>query len=55
MADVTQTVQVAARVPSDLLARVEAVADADDRTVSYVIRQALVAYVQRAEQTDAVA
>jgi hypothetical protein len=35
---VTETVQLAARVPADLVERLTAIAEADDRTLSYVVR-----------------
>lgn len=41
MASVTETAQIAARVPVDLIERLEAIAEFDDRTLSYVVRQAL--------------
>lgn len=53
MAGVIQTASVTARVPADLVERVEAVARQEDRSVSSVVRQALVAYVQRSEQDAA--
>lgn len=41
MAGVVETTQIAARVPVDLVKRLEHIADSDDRTLSYVVRQAL--------------
>lgn len=52
MASVTETVQLAARVPVDLAERLAAVAKADDRTVSYAIRQAIREFVEDREDWD---
>lgn len=49
MAAVTETTRIAARVPAELVERLARVADADNRTVSYEIRQALKVHVERLE------
>lgn len=53
MAAVTETAQIAARVPVDLIERAEAIAKADDRTLSYVVRLALKTYVATIEEAEA--
>lgn len=46
MASVTETVQIAARVPVDLRDKLEEIAERDDRNLSYLVRQAIKAYVE---------
>lgn len=53
MTEVTQTVQLAARVPEDLVAALTEIAEADDRTLSYVVRQALKSFVENHSQEEA--
>lgn len=49
MASVSETTQIAARVPVELVERLERIAEADDRTVSYEVRQAIKAHVEKLE------
>lgn len=44
---VEQTVQLAARVPEKLVDELTKIAEADDRTLSYVVRQALKEHVEK--------
>ena len=45
MASVTETVQIAARIPATLRDQLERIAKRRDRTVSYEIRQAIRTHV----------
>lgn len=49
MAGVAEMVHLTAQLPADLRDRLKAVAEADDRTVSYEVRQAIKAHVERLE------
>ncbi len=49
MPRVTETTQLAARVPVKLVKRLEKIAKADDRTLSYVVRVALREYADAVE------
>lgn len=47
MASVTETTQIAARVPVELAEQLQRVAEDKDRTVSYEVRQAIKAHVDK--------
>ncbi len=51
--EVIQTVQIAARIPSDLREQIEEIAKSHDRPFSYELRQALKAHVKANEQDAA--
>lgn len=53
MASVTETAWVSSRVPVDLLDRLKAIAEAEERTVSFVVRKALKAYAEEREMAKA--
>lgn len=52
MAGVTETVQIALRVPSEVRDELERIAERDDRNLSYIVRQAIRLYIE-AQQKDA--
>lgn len=49
MARVAEVTHLTAQIPTELHERLKAVAKADDRTVSYEVRQAIKAHVDRLE------
>lgn len=53
MAAVTETVQIAARVPADLADRLAVLAEKAERSVSAELRVALRSYVEKAEREAA--
>ena len=53
MGDLIETVQIAARIPVELRDKLEELAKADDRNLSYLVRQALSAYVEARGQEEA--
>lgn len=53
MAGVTETVQIAARIPTNLRDELEKIAEREDRPLSYVLRQALKAHVEASKTKGA--
>ena len=53
MGDLIDTVHLAARIPAKDRDALQKIADADDRKLSYVVRQAIKAYIEAHEREAA--
>ena len=53
MASVAETVQIALRVPVETRDELERIAERDDRNLSYIVRQAIRAYLEAQHQDAA--